>query len=638
MRLQTLLEDRHYAHVLWVFCCSMGMGECVDLLEACKRFRESFEDLYVLEEAKSIVRLYLRKNSLHRVRIDPSLLEQVDFCIDNNELTVHTFDSVEQFITNQLQTIVVPSFLESPAYKKLQEGASLNVRLPADTTEIDQLSHYLRDAQVNLTNIHAHAQRGLECSTATARTGKMFASSMVQYSSLLGEEHPLYELFCQFGRTMESIEDSHLETTASIVSKFETPLNNMIKEELGGALAQKRKVESKHKLSESKLHHTLETMRDCSDKCELQTLRSFYDAMEDYYRFYSLAHKHMCQLLPLMADTRAAIEVMDTQPQESFIFGERFTIPEVEILMQGWLEKKGEKRRNWNTRWFVLKNHYLFYFDNQVDQNLKGAIRLKNCVIKPASNMKKPHCFSIVTSNRTYFISANTERKMNEWITAIQQATLENETLRRMAQSDSRDSPTTQQRQPDPQPLSPKPLSSLEPPTYQAPVPSKATPLPKLPIPPEKKPLPPIPGGVSSPSTELQKHKPTSLPTSPRAIQTAIQQSARGSLKNSKEGSVLVKQGYLTKKGAKRRNWATRWFILKSGVLAYHKSPSDLEPKGVIYLDGCKVQPTEELKKPFLFAISKKSNQPNDRVYYIQAKNPADFDAWINAIRSCIPD
>jgi hypothetical protein len=27
----------------------------------------------------------------------------------------------------------------------------------------------------------------------------------------------------------------------------------------------------------------------------------------------------------------------------------------------GWLEKKGAKRKNWNKRWFVLKDNYLFY-------------------------------------------------------------------------------------------------------------------------------------------------------------------------------------------------------------------------------------------------------------------------------------
>ena len=37
--------------------------------------------------------------------------------------------------------------------------------------------------------------------------------------------------------------------------------------------------------------------------------------------------------------------------------------------------------------------------------------------------------------------------------------------------------------------------------------------------------------------------------------------------------NVLVKQGYLTKKGAKRRNWNTRWFILKHNYLAYYKNP-----------------------------------------------------------------
>jgi len=31
----------------------------------------------------------------------------------------------------------------------------------------------------------------------------------------------------------------------------------------------------------------------------------------------------------------------------------------------GSLEKKGAKRKNWNERWFVLKDNYLFYCKNE---------------------------------------------------------------------------------------------------------------------------------------------------------------------------------------------------------------------------------------------------------------------------------
>jgi hypothetical protein len=37
--------------------------------------------------------------------------------------------------------------------------------------------------------------------------------------------------------------------------------------------------------------------------------------------------------------------------------------------------------------------------------------------------------------------------------------------------------------------------------------------------------------------------------------------------------SGIQKQGYLTKKGDVRRNWSTRWFVLKYNWLGYYKGP-----------------------------------------------------------------
>ena len=37
--------------------------------------------------------------------------------------------------------------------------------------------------------------------------------------------------------------------------------------------------------------------------------------------------------------------------------------------------------------------------------------------------------------------------------------------------------------------------------------------------------------------------------------------------------SQIHKQGFLTKKGEVRRNWSTRWFVLKYNWLGYYKGP-----------------------------------------------------------------
>lgn len=39
-----------------------------------------------------------------------------------------------------------------------------------------------------------------------------------------------------------------------------------------------------------------------------------------------------------------------------------------QIIKQGELEKKGQKRRNWKVRWFVLTQQELYYFKNPKDK------------------------------------------------------------------------------------------------------------------------------------------------------------------------------------------------------------------------------------------------------------------------------
>jgi len=41
----------------------------------------------------------------------------------------------------------------------------------------------------------------------------------------------------------------------------------------------------------------------------------------------------------------------------------------------------------------------------------------------------------------------------------------------------------------------------------------------------------------------------------------------------------VLKKGYLIKKGAKRKNWNKRWFILKESTLFYYTSREDLTQK-----------------------------------------------------------
>jgi PH domain len=85
-----------------------------------------------------------------------------------------------------------------------------------------------------------------------------------------------------------------------------------------------------------------------------------------------------------------------------------------------------------------------------------------------------------------------------------------------------------------------------------------------------------------------------------------------------------VKQGTLLKKGANRRNWQQRWFVLKPKYLFYYVSHQDMKLKGVINLNNCSVGPDITSKKAFSFTINCKL-----RTYFIVAKNDQEMKDWI---------
>ncbi|KAM3625011.1 uncharacterized protein V6R79_005561 [Siganus canaliculatus] len=95
----------------------------------------------------------------------------------------------------------------------------------------------------------------------------------------------------------------------------------------------------------------------------------------------------------------------------------------------------------------------------------------------------------------------------------------------------------------------------------------------------------------------------------------------------------VLKQGYVMKKGHKRKNWTERWFVLRPKSLSYYVSEDLLEKKGVIILDqDCCVEslPDKEGKK-CLFMI-----KCTDKTFEISASDKKKKQEWIRAVQSCI--
>jgi len=101
--------------------------------------------------------------------------------------------------------------------------------------------------------------------------------------------------------------------------------------------------------------------------------------------------------------------------------------------LEGNLEKKGAKRRNWNTRWFTLKDNYLFYSKNKSSAP-QGIINLHGCTVSriEGPTVNKPNCFSLLApksvsidskwTNRTYVISGRDQKEVNHWMEILSEA------------------------------------------------------------------------------------------------------------------------------------------------------------------------------------------------------------------------
>lgn len=97
-------------------------------------------------------------------------------------------------------------------------------------------------------------------------------------------------------------------------------------------------------------------------------------------------------------------------------------------IKEGFLMKKGQRRRNWKQRWFVLNENSFSYYSSPTKDQLKGSIdmKTKDVIIEEAKELKfkskeRKFCFkiSIKSQNKEYIIDANTEAEMYGWIRVL---------------------------------------------------------------------------------------------------------------------------------------------------------------------------------------------------------------------------
>ncbi|XP_053306158.1 pleckstrin homology domain-containing family A member 1 isoform X1 [Spea bombifrons] len=99
--------------------------------------------------------------------------------------------------------------------------------------------------------------------------------------------------------------------------------------------------------------------------------------------------------------------------------------------------------------------------------------------------------------------------------------------------------------------------------------------------------------------------------------------------------SSIIKAGYCVKQGAVMKNWKRRYFLLDDNTIGYFKSEMERDPLRLIQLR--EVQKVQECKqsdimmRDNLFEIVTSS-----RTFYVQADSPEEMHSWIRAINGAI--
>ncbi|XP_042302473.1 pleckstrin-2 isoform X1 [Sceloporus undulatus] len=103
------------------------------------------------------------------------------------------------------------------------------------------------------------------------------------------------------------------------------------------------------------------------------------------------------------------------------------------------------------------------------------------------------------------------------------------------------------------------------------------------------------------------------------------------------EGSGILKEGFLVKKGHVVHNWKARWFVLLQDRLLYYKivgGKKEPSPKGRILLDGCTITcPCLEYEsRPLVIKLRTKTNTE----YFLDSCSREERDSWALDITGAI--
>ncbi|KZW02894.1 PH domain-like protein [Exidia glandulosa HHB12029] len=237
---------------------------------------------------------------------------------------------------------------------------------------------------------------------------------------------------------------------------------------------------------------------------------------------------------------------------------------QVEIRKAGYLWKKGIRRKTWKKRWFVLRISHLAYYKSSAEYKLLRLLDLHEVHAVTTCALKRhEHTFGIVTPNRTFYLQAENEAELLDWVQALNDVRLALQSTASVISV-----PTT--------PGAASPPIAIPPPTTpraRAGSTSRQSPL---------TPSPPARLHMQNVTSSDSENEPS--PTAMHAATTGAGSKAATISQAAQDPTKPVLSGYLMKCSQKRRNWRKRWFTLTGEKLVYTTSHMDTRPHRVIQL------------------------------------------------------
>ncbi|EKM58496.1 uncharacterized protein PHACADRAFT_252858 [Phanerochaete carnosa HHB-10118-sp] len=228
------------------------------------------------------------------------------------------------------------------------------------------------------------------------------------------------------------------------------------------------------------------------------------------------------------------------------------------VLKTGYLWKKGERRKTWKKRWFVLRPAHLAFYKTSAEYKLLRLLDLSeihSCT--PVQLKKHANTFCMISPTRTFYLQAESSQAVTGWMKAINDS-------RQILLATSTQNTTTTAPIPIPRSMS------------QGPHPQATSPTMSHSHSPYNHHLTSSESEDNSPS----KPRPYSTVNTVPSGSAATTADAASPLRQPGpvDPSKVILSGYLMKCGSRRHVWHNRWFVLSGDRLVYSRSHMDTKP------------------------------------------------------------